>query len=519
MTLFDGGTFFGREPKYGIGWSDEEILQRAKETGTAMMLATHWEAIYFDMLSGNERMLQIAKKFPEQIAPLAVINPQHYDCTTDYIEKIKADGFAGIACFPYYQGWRPARYAFHKLVHDVAAAGFPLQVAIGSVDELSELVGVIRDVTTPVLVRWVRGGGYIAIADIIAIAKDFSHIFFDVGNLVTLGGVAYLAKTIGADRLYLATNMPLVYEACPQLLLETAKLSESDKDQIGFGILANIFKSFVISSVSEKSGSQQRPDLSTPLRSGRDDNNVVAWKAHLTRPKIDIHWHAEGWDLIEPCTGVEAARDVIKDFNYEALIVSSILALNYDLKQGNANTAMWTEKDPRIHGYIVYDPTRIEESLAELEKYKNHPAFVGVKTIQDYYPLPLSDEKYQPMIQWARDNGWPILCHRNGVSKVAAAFPTVQFVTAHMTRERMPEFVSPPNVIIDISGSYAHRGETDLEAMVAAFGPDRILFAADGPLMTPAWSIGKIIGANLDEAVLEKIYRANARRVFKRLRV
>ncbi|MBI2989703.1 MAG: amidohydrolase family protein [Candidatus Magasanikbacteria bacterium] len=499
IQRFDGGVFFGREPKYGLEFSNERVLSMMDRTNTRMGLSTNLEAIFFDMYEGNRKTLELSRLYPNRCLPMAVINPQHYDIGSDYIETLAGQGFRGVSFFLHYQFWKSTHYTFRALVKRISKAGLPIQIAIASLDDLSETADAVAELKTPVLIRWVRGGGYLNTADVITIASLMPHIYFDVSNLVQLGGVAYLAEKIGTERLYLASNMPVVYESCGHFLVDTAELSVKDKEQISYGTLAGIF------SVAENTSTESA-----------EDKNVYGFD-HIERPKIDTHWHAEGWDIIEPKTDAASLKKVLDDFHYEAVISSSILALNYDMSQGNANTNELTRQDPRIFGYLVYDPTRVEESLEELEKYKNNPSFVGIKTIQDYYPAGLDDERYLPMLRWAEEHDWPILAHKTGAAGAARAFPKVQFVIAHITADRMPEFKGIENLVVDISASYAHRGESDVAKVIKELGADRVLYAADGPLMTPAWSIGKIVSSNLDEDILEKIYKTNALRVYKRL--
>ncbi len=52
--------------------------------------------------------------------------------------------------------------------------------------------------------------------------------------------------------------------------------------------------------------------------------------------------------------------------------------------------------------------------------------------------------------------------------------------------------------------------------MVDAVGPERVLFGSDGPLISPAWNLGRFASAELTEEEGEQVYEANARRVFPR---
>ncbi len=460
-----------------------------------MALFTHFEAIYYDMITGNCRSLEVARQ-NSGLLPLAVINPLRYDPSSTYLEELKQQGFRGYALLAHYQNWKMDSYAFKHLGKKLMALGLPIQIGVASLAELREAVGIFGGSHFPVLIRWLRGGGYAAIADEISIARDCANFYFDVSNLVSIGSIKYLANVIGSHRLYMATNAPLVYESSVQLLVDYAKLDQKDYNNITGATLERLFTGAVAGSVP---------------------TSPHHMPAALNRPKIDIHWHSEGWDLMEPGATVEALHQTITECHYQAVITSSILALNYDLKTGNEATLKMTASHPRVFGYVVVDPVRANDSLLELEKYANHPRFVGIKTIQDYYGLGLDDERYESLLAWAELHHWPVLAHRAGLAKAAKKFPGVRFIAAHCSFQNFSEFKDLTNVYLDISGSFAHRGETNLTALLAAVGADRIMYSSDGPLVSPWWAIGKIVDSNLEENVQEKMYRSNALRLFPKL--
>ncbi len=490
--FFDGGTFWGREPKYGL-----ENLTAPK--GGAALVA-HFEAVYYDMFSGNDATLVLARKYPDVFLPMAVINPLRYDVGESYIKKLKSRGFKALALLPHYQNWKLSQYAAASMAEEISAVGLPLQIGVANLDELALAARTFSRIKSPVLIRHLRGGGYNAIADEIAMAAQHRNFYFDVSNLVSLGGIKYLSEKIGSDRLYLATNSPLLYSASPEMLVRFSGLAATDLDNILFNTLANIFK--------------------VAQRHSKMDFGAVrerSFAAELKKPKIDIHWHSEGWDLIEPGKDFDATKRMADMCGYQAVITSSILALNYDLARGNKNTADLAKQDARFFGYIVVDPTRVKESLIELKKYVRNPRFLGIKTIQDYYGIGLDHAAYEPILRFALKHNLPILAHKGGLAAAARKFPKVIFIAAHCTSGNFQDFKDLPNVYLDVSGSYAHKGETDLRAIVAAVGADRVLYSSDGPLIAPFWAIGKILDSDFSESDLAKIYRLNVLRVFSRL--
>ncbi len=495
--FFNGGEFWGRDPKYGLEQSLESL--QLKKLG----LMSHVEAVFFDMENGNQKTIALAKKYPKRFVPMAVINPLHYEASTNYLQQLKRKGFKGFSLFSHYQQWKLNQYAVHALASEFSGIGLPVQIGVASIEELAFAVEAFKNVSVPVLIRWLRGGGYNAIADEIAIAKDCPNFFFDVGNLTSLNSVRYLAESIGSDRLFIATNSPLVYDLSGRLLVEYGGLSSADYEQITWKTLADIFK------IQKK----WFPACDGMMSKGEE----ATIAEHITRPKIDPHWHSEGWDVIEPGKDYRSFKKAWDDCHYEAVIVSSVLALNYDMSAGNRSVATLIKKDPRAYGYIVIDPTRTDDSLAEIKKYAKNPRFVGIKTIQDYYRTGLDDPRYAKILEAAEHYHFPVLAHKAGLAVAAARYPNVSFIAGHCTYENFSEFIPLSNVTLDVTGSYAHRGETNLAAMMNAVGSTRMVYSSDSPTIAPYWAIGKIVGSSFDEKTLQALYHDNAARIFTRL--
>lgn len=496
---FDGGMFVGREPKSGLENKPEEILAKMDLRSIDAALFADFEAVCYDMLSGNETTLALAKKYPDRLIPMAVINPWHYDATEKYFWELKESCFKSIGFFSHYQLWKFDQYILKRIVKDLNEVGLPIVVGVASLAELGHAADIFKEIKAPVLIRWVRGGGYNATADEIAIAQDHKNFYFDVGNLVAVDAIKFLSEKIGSDRLFVSTNSPLVYEDSPLLLAETNHLPQVDRDNIAHATLRKVFK--INTAVSPQTVAEKNCQ-------------------EVGRRKIDPHWHLHGWDIIEPGKEILAMLRMFDECGYEKVICSSVLALNFDLAKGNSEVASLIEKDERVYGYVVVDPIRIEASLNELEKYSNNPRFIGIKTIQDYYGIGVDDPRYESFLQWADKKRMPVLCHRSGVIKAAQKFPGVTFIAAHLSWERlqeMSELVKLPNIFVDVSGSYAHRGETDLAKIIRLVGVNRVLYSADGPLISPYWAIGKFLGTELAEEEREKIYYQNALRVFPNL--
>jgi len=486
----------GREPKSGLAAGPAQMIKNMDAWGADVALTSDFEAIFYDMYSGNDKTLATCSQFPQKLIPLAVINPLSYEPGGNYLADIARRGARGFLLLPFFQQWKLDQHILRHLAERFSEIGLPVQIGISNLTEFQQVVDIFGRTEMPVFIRWLRGAGYNAVSDEIAAAIRHKNFYFDISNLVLLGGISYLAKKIGSERLYFASNSPLTSEASIYLLLDSADLVDKDRENIYYKNLARIF------GINNGPWSMQ----------GRP---IAIHGEELAREKIDIHWHSDSWNIIEPARDIESAQKAFLQFGYRAVISSSVLGLNYDLVRGNQETEALVRKDGRVYGYVVVDPTQIEVSLAELKKYSGNRKFVGIKTIQDYYPVGLDDERYATILEWANKRQLPILAHRLGLAAAAKKFPKVIFIAAHCDRERSEEFVDLPNVILDVSGSYAYRAETYLAGLVRAVGSERVIFASDGPLISPAWTIGKILDSCFTKEVAENIYWRNAARIFK----
>jgi predicted TIM-barrel fold metal-dependent hydrolase len=254
-------------------------------------------------------------------------------------------------------------------------------------------------------------------------------------------------------------------------------------------------------------------DLPVPTAAPRprDFDDLVA------RPKIDTHWHTSGWNVIETKISFDDLSAAIRRYNFRLIVTSSIRALSDDLSSGNAETAAFLDREPQARGLIVVNPRERDRSLAEIERYRSDPRFVGVKTIQDFYGLSLDSAAYRPILERLADlPDMPVMAHLPGMKEAATEHPRVQFVAAHSTW-RHRDLAHLPNVWFDIATSTALEHESDISDLVAAVGADRVLFSSDAPLMDSAWTLGKLALLGLSADALEKILNGNALRAFPRL--
>jgi predicted TIM-barrel fold metal-dependent hydrolase len=114
--------------------------------------------------------------------------------------------------------------------------------------------------------------------------------------------------------------------------------------------------------------------------------------------------------------------------------------------------------------------------------------------------------------------GWPLMAHPTGIGAAARKHSSVTFVSEHGTW-RHPENADCRNMVFDLCTSTPLRAQTDIPDLIERAGADRVLYASDAPLMSPAFTLGKLASLDLPEATLAALLRGTALRAFPRLRL
>ena len=234
--------------------------------------------------------------------------------------------------------------------------------------------------------------------------------------------------------------------------------------------------------------------------------------------KIDVHLHSGEWNAVCPRTSAQAIQEDMDLVHVRCGIISSAIALRADVAAGNREVSEIVGNSTRFFGYIYLDPFHPSASMDDLLRYAENRCFVGVKTRPDYHHTSLTAAAYQPLLKKAQEFDLPLLCHDVDALDVARKYPELRIIIAHSGQEKTIRFQACPNVFFCIASSWASPETQNVREMVKLAGEERILFGSDGPIIHPAWTIGKFESSNLNQDALTKIYYYNALNVFPRLR-
>jgi hypothetical protein len=239
-------------------------------------------------------------------------------------------------------------------------------------------------------------------------------------------------------------------------------------------------------------------------------------------PIIDIHAHVSGFHCAEPFnTRFETnVAEMTERCNIQYTFVSSYNAINYDMREGNADTQVFLDRYPNLRGYIACDPRDLEGSVEQMERYFQDSRFVGVKL---YCPFGgnMATKRMQDLLHEIARFGRPVKIHMDeggspypGVRMAAERNPDLVIIKAHGDDvEGARQVVDLPNVYFEFCSSGINAGT--IRRSMDILGPERIMFGTDQPLFAPWFEYGAYADAIQTQHEADLVFRQNARRIFR----
>ncbi len=241
-------------------------------------------------------------------------------------------------------------------------------------------------------------------------------------------------------------------------------------------------------------------------------------------PKIDVHVHCGPYNvtLIRDTDFDGLTERIMPPANIQIACISHTESVFHEMVGGNAKLAEALGKYPQLRGYIYVDPHRVDRSLAEIEKYADHPQFVGIKSRNEYHGVPFNGPEYRAILKAAEKHGLAMLHHTFGVEtarQMAAVMRDydINFIIAHSGggawRAVAQMLADVPNAYMDLCSSIIDRGKA--RGVADYVGVDRMVFGSDMNLISPFWTIGMFESGGFTEDELRRMYWGTASRILR----
>ena len=233
---------------------------------------------------------------------------------------------------------------------------------------------------------------------------------------------------------------------------------------------------------------------------------------------FDAHMHVGDFG---PMFNVSLDRDglaaIIDEYEYEGCCV---------FHPDNEYVRTVIETIPEAYGLVWGNP-RLPDYVEEVERFLEHPKFLGLKLhplIDGYLP---NDPSVHPLLELLADRGnLPVLVHSGhpiftlpwSIEELAVSFPEVPVIMGHMGHGNVVYINASidiaarnPNVYLETSGMPMH---TKIKEAADRVGVDRVLYGSDVPFHHPSVEILRVRVSGLDDDAVAQVLGANSRALF-----
>ena len=242
---------------------------------------------------------------------------------------------------------------------------------------------------------------------------------------------------------------------------------------------------------------------------------------------IDDHGHLDLWKAWFPFgSQAEAMVAQMDRIGIDQLCINKWNCPDIELANRDVAQALKTYPD-RFIGFAATAPCLgREKNTAELTRCFDEWGFRGIKVHEGYERLAFRDQWSLPEYRDAMEAIWefasarrcPVLCHGFLTPDIAKRYPEANFLLAHACGERSFAnlYREYPNVYFDTANSVTLHG--NIEYFIKTVGCERICYGSDMPFANPAYRLGQVVGADIDDEQLRKILGGNFAKVLQQVR-
>ncbi len=482
----------------------EALLRQTEEHDTTLTLTTSRRGLVNQVNpEAVAETLEITAQHPRLLG-VGTLDPRYFLNWRDDLQACVDGGCVAIRFAPGPQNWSPETLVFEHMVEAVGEAGLPIIVDFKGADQALSWIRKVAEVCHRCDVQVVMNEvSYAHMGELITVMQVYQNVFAAIRWLCLADGIEVMVEAGIGDRLLYGSNSPKYSIRSLRNQIFMAKISDEQKQAILGGNALRL--------------------LDMDIEELPADPLMIKAEADLPdEPIIDIHAHVSGFHCAEPFnTRFETnVPEMTERCNIQYTFVSSYNAINYDMREGNADTQAFLDQYPNLRGYIAIDPRDLAGSVEQMELYFQDPRFVGVKL---YCPFGgnMATKRMQDLLDEIARFGRPTKIHMDeggspypGVRSAAERNPDLVIIKAHGDdAEGARQVVDLPNVYFEFCSSGINAGV--IRRSMDILGPERILFGTDQPLFAPWFEYGAYADAIQTQREADLIFRENARRIFR----
>jgi predicted TIM-barrel fold metal-dependent hydrolase len=239
-------------------------------------------------------------------------------------------------------------------------------------------------------------------------------------------------------------------------------------------------------------------------------------------PIIDVHAHWGPWPFHMDVGSARLNLELMDRYGIDLQIVSAAEAVTYDAAGGNAALREVLAAEPRLRGYAVVNPNRVEDSAADLRRCMDTGRFVGAKIHTTYPGRSIGSPQMRETFAMLDEAGVPLLLHTWGpdvalLPALLAGLPRLRVIVGHAGGDAWQEAAhaaaSCDRLYLEHCRTVADAGRVDY-ARAAGVPVERLLFGTDSTLVDPSIALGVVRDAAFTPDELERVLWRNATELF-----
>lgn len=523
-----------------------DLLRHLDRLGISRSLVWHTQARDLHPAVGNRRLLadlDAAGRDAERLFPTFVLAPCLFDepgAMDTVCDVLRSGRVRGIRLFP--GALRHNASMIEPVIRTVAPYRPAIFLDVTDGMDFHAVAGYLAPAFPGLsfVILHAMWGPLLPLWDLM---RRHRNIAADISWMHTLGTIRAMTDEFGPDRLVFSIGHKS-HNGAALASLAHAGLTRAECERVAH---ANLERLLRLPPTPARPAPQPLNSFWSRLLAGEpvgEPAPLLDAHAHLGRrgvhpprktpgavPVVDAHAHLGPMGVWPGHTDsypdqVRGALALMDRLGEQTMIVSGLDALFSHPVEGNRLLESEAARaGGRIRGYLSFNPTYADELVPLFDDFFSRPFFVGFKALCDYWNIPVTDPRFEPMLRYADRHRLPILYHTWSGScdtpamfdKLAARYPRAFFIMGHSGgvdagREQAEDLAAAhPNVILEWCGSFCSR--LPWERTLARLGNRRVVFGTDAMLHDPVWELGSLLSLDVPEETVAPILGENMLRI------
>jgi uncharacterized protein len=210
-----------------------DLLGMTERMGTDKICVSSWKAINYDFVEGNNTVLELMRAAPDRILGYCVVHPRYGERALQELDRcIVKGGMIGAKLYPVAPRWRADEASAFPIMEALAKMRVPILMHADPLQPLFNLVEHFPEATI-IMAHMGGGGSPTSITAAIHESRRFENVYHDTAtSLVESNMVEEAVRVVGAERVLLGTDYPVLDPFSQVAKVRSANVSEKEKEQI-----------------------------------------------------------------------------------------------------------------------------------------------------------------------------------------------------------------------------------------------------------------------------------------------